>query len=463
MMKKTKKIKIYITVGVVLVTYLNSITIIAEEKALFDESKKNYYIVTIDSTWMLLSQTLYSHPKFWKNLRDFNPQLKDLKVIPAGVSIQYYSPFNKKLIQLQKEKLTAEERKQIKVKFDRDLQLTAGTEARIQPSYVILLHDSLSKISYKFYETTSKWKKLWQINKKKIKNFNIIFPGTTIKLLSQLPNPFQKPSALPSPEELIPPESSVEKNKEISPSSTELKSELPPQVPIQENFKWHNMTLGFGLGLTLSDFFQTGSNGQLTGGGMLRNWGLYYHVDLNEKWQMDVDFWQRSSAFKTSLFNESASSDAVIRRLMGSVSFNKWTLGILGDELYYPIKENSVVTVKSVLVTSVIFGFRHDKIGLTENPKDFIFSVDALGKIPLSINSSNLPVRVFEVSGFGLELKGGVKKPIWYRESKNLSLGLMMGLNYSNFDYIQLRTNTRQSVSTEITDWFSYILTDYNF
>ncbi len=47
-------------------------------------------------------------------------------------------------------------------------------------TYVVQKNDTLQKISYKFYGTTRKWKKLFEANQGVIKNPDKLYPGTEI-------------------------------------------------------------------------------------------------------------------------------------------------------------------------------------------------------------------------------------------------------------------------------------------
>jgi nucleoid-associated protein YgaU len=48
--------------------------------------------------------------------------------------------------------------------------------------YTIQQGDTLQKISMKFYNTTKKWKKLYEANKDVLKSPNKVYPGKTIKI-----------------------------------------------------------------------------------------------------------------------------------------------------------------------------------------------------------------------------------------------------------------------------------------
>jgi len=52
-------------------------------------------------------------------------------------------------------------------------------------NYVIQKNDTLQKISRKFYGTTKKWKMIYNTNKKVVKNPDILYPGTEIKIPPQ--------------------------------------------------------------------------------------------------------------------------------------------------------------------------------------------------------------------------------------------------------------------------------------
>jgi len=53
-------------------------------------------------------------------------------------------------------------------------------EPEIKKTYVIKKGDTLSKIAKKFYGDANKWKKIYERNKKIIKNSNFLIPGTEI-------------------------------------------------------------------------------------------------------------------------------------------------------------------------------------------------------------------------------------------------------------------------------------------
>ena len=48
--------------------------------------------------------------------------------------------------------------------------------------YTVSKSDTLQKISYKFYGTTKKWKKIYDANKDVIKNSDKVYPGTKIRI-----------------------------------------------------------------------------------------------------------------------------------------------------------------------------------------------------------------------------------------------------------------------------------------
>ncbi len=48
--------------------------------------------------------------------------------------------------------------------------------------YTIQKNDTLQKVSQKFYDTTKKWKLIFDYNKKVIKKSNNIYPGMRIKI-----------------------------------------------------------------------------------------------------------------------------------------------------------------------------------------------------------------------------------------------------------------------------------------
>jgi len=48
--------------------------------------------------------------------------------------------------------------------------------------YTVSKNDTLQKISFKFYGTTKKWKKIYDLNKDVIKNSDKVYPGTKIRI-----------------------------------------------------------------------------------------------------------------------------------------------------------------------------------------------------------------------------------------------------------------------------------------
>ena len=52
--------------------------------------------------------------------------------------------------------------------------------------YTVQKNDTLQKISQKFYGTTKKWMKLFEVNKEVLKSPDKVYPGITIKVPSSL-------------------------------------------------------------------------------------------------------------------------------------------------------------------------------------------------------------------------------------------------------------------------------------
>jgi len=58
------------------------------------------------------------------------------------------------------------------------------TSAVTYTEYTVEKKDTLQKISKKFYDSYSKWPKIYEVNKSKIKDPNFIKPGTVLKIPS---------------------------------------------------------------------------------------------------------------------------------------------------------------------------------------------------------------------------------------------------------------------------------------
>jgi nucleoid-associated protein YgaU len=59
-------------------------------------------------------------------------------------------------------------------------QAPAG--AAVTRTYTVVAGDSLSKISKKIYGDANRWKEIFQANKDKIKNPDLIYPGQVLKI-----------------------------------------------------------------------------------------------------------------------------------------------------------------------------------------------------------------------------------------------------------------------------------------
>ena len=49
-------------------------------------------------------------------------------------------------------------------------------------TYTVVAGDSLSKISKKIYGNANRWKEIFEANKDKIKNPDLIYPGQILKI-----------------------------------------------------------------------------------------------------------------------------------------------------------------------------------------------------------------------------------------------------------------------------------------
>jgi nucleoid-associated protein YgaU len=61
---------------------------------------------------------------------------------------------------------------------------TAGGPAgqAVTRTYTVVGGDSLSKIAKKIYGDASRWKEIWEANKDKVKNPDLIHPGQELKI-----------------------------------------------------------------------------------------------------------------------------------------------------------------------------------------------------------------------------------------------------------------------------------------
>jgi len=71
--------------------------------------------------------------------------------------------------------------------FESELAVEDDVELYAEPiqeyqDYTVSKNDTLQKISFKFYGTTKKWKKIYDVNKGVIKNPDKVYPGTKIKI-----------------------------------------------------------------------------------------------------------------------------------------------------------------------------------------------------------------------------------------------------------------------------------------
>ena len=61
---------------------------------------------------------------------------------------------------------------------------TAGAPAgeAVTRTYTVVAGDSLSKIAKKIYGDAGRWKEIWEANKDKVKNPDLIHPGQELKI-----------------------------------------------------------------------------------------------------------------------------------------------------------------------------------------------------------------------------------------------------------------------------------------
>lgn len=107
------------------------------------------YHVKAGETYMQIAFKLYGDVSKWKDIKTLNPQVKEVH-LRAGTKLKYERPAQEFVWQ------------------------PTGTP------YLIKTGDTLGTISNSFYQTTAKWKELWQHNKKLISNPNRIYAGFTM-------------------------------------------------------------------------------------------------------------------------------------------------------------------------------------------------------------------------------------------------------------------------------------------
>lgn len=107
------------------------------------------YHVKAGETYMQIAFKLYGDVSKWKDIKTLNPQVKEVH-LRAGTKLKYERPAQEFVWQ------------------------PTGTP------YLIKTGDTLGTISNSFYQTTAKWKELWQHNKKLITNPNRIYAGFTM-------------------------------------------------------------------------------------------------------------------------------------------------------------------------------------------------------------------------------------------------------------------------------------------
>lgn len=120
-------------------------------------SIKQYTVQKFD-TLMLISYKIYGNYSRWRELKELNKV--DASMLSEGYVLRFIAP---------------------KSKFN---HISAGLP------YVIRRDDTLGKISYKLYETRSKWKDIYENNRSLIRDPNQIFAGFTLFYLpaeSRLP------------------------------------------------------------------------------------------------------------------------------------------------------------------------------------------------------------------------------------------------------------------------------------
>lgn len=107
------------------------------------------YHVKAGETYMQVAFKIYGDVSKWKDIKSLNPQVKEVH-LRAGTKLKYEKPAQEFVWQ------------------------PTGTP------YLIKTGDTLGTISNSFYQTTAKWKELWQHNKKLISNPNKIYAGFTM-------------------------------------------------------------------------------------------------------------------------------------------------------------------------------------------------------------------------------------------------------------------------------------------
>lgn len=108
------------------------------------------YTIQKGDTLMLISFKIYGDYGRWRELAQSNPQLASFQSLNSGEVLNYQVP-----------------NEQFNWRPEGD-------------SYLIKRNDTLGTISQDLFNTTSKWKNLYEHNKPLIKNPNMIFAGFTI-------------------------------------------------------------------------------------------------------------------------------------------------------------------------------------------------------------------------------------------------------------------------------------------
>jgi len=128
------------------------------------EEKNTYTVVYGDSLWKI-AQNKYNDGNKWTELAKIN-NLKNPRVLTVGQKIN--------LIQAVDEKVATETNK--------EQTLTSNNVETKDGIYVVTKNDSLWNISVKVYGDGYKWTKIWELNKKAIRNPGVIYVGTKLNL-----------------------------------------------------------------------------------------------------------------------------------------------------------------------------------------------------------------------------------------------------------------------------------------
>jgi len=94
-------------------------------------------------------------------------------------------------------------------------------------TYVVKAGDSLSAIALKVYGNASRWTEIWEANKDKVKDPNLIHVGQQLRIPGQVSAaPAEEKSFSPSAGQVLPPlvESSTPSSTESSPAPSEEKA-----------------------------------------------------------------------------------------------------------------------------------------------------------------------------------------------------------------------------------------------